>query len=283
MAKAAKKHTTAKKIGPAPDPILDLIAHARKRLDEYYLAIAAARKLREKVGDHNCGPAEVFGLGEYFGHGMFGNMKYHSLRQIEEGREFAERRVRKPLAENQKVLKRKRIRDEVRVKLRALIARDKFALRQIKEAADWLKSEWQRQEDRSGRLRVKSGYEKAAFNRTNAETAAILAVRALRDAKPRTLEGAAALIRFIADHHDPDGAGWVHYELDFSAALERASDVLKQKPANPAVEMLAAVRAEQGPPPGRSGGRGRRLQVTRRPDHPSSPPVRRRVFRVAGQ
>jgi hypothetical protein len=131
--------------------------------------------------------------------------------------------------------------------LLALIARDKFALHQIKEAADWLKAEWQRREDRSGRLRVKSGYEKAGTNRVIAESAAVRAVRALRDAKPRTMEGAAALIYFIADHQDRDGTGWVQHEIDFGAALKRAADVLKQKPssANPAVEMLAAVRAEQ--------------------------------------
>jgi hypothetical protein len=132
--------------------------------------------------------------------------------------------------------------------LLALIARDKFALHLIKEAADWLKAEWQRREDRAGRVRVKGGIEKAWTDRIIAEHAAVAAVRALRHAKPRTLEGAAALMRFIADFHDPDGSGWVHHELDFSAALQRASDVvLRQKPsaANPAVEMLAAVRVEQ--------------------------------------
>ena len=62
MAEAAKKHTTPKKTGPAPDPILDLIAHAYKRLDEFYLACEVTRKLRAKVGDHNCRSAQVFGL-----------------------------------------------------------------------------------------------------------------------------------------------------------------------------------------------------------------------------
>jgi hypothetical protein len=245
MAKATEKHITPKQTGPAPDPILDLISQARKRIDEWDLAGEVVRKLRAKLGEHNCRPAQVFGL-EYFGAGMFGNDHYHSLAQIDKGRKFAEGRVRKSLAETQETLKRKRISGEVRAKLLALIARDKFALHLIKEAADRIRAEWQRPEDRSGRLRVKSGLEKAWTRRVIAENAVLQAVRALRNAKPRTLEGAAALIRFIADHEDRDGIGWVHHEIDFGAALKLASDVvLKQKPSVSVVGMLAAVRAEQ--------------------------------------
>jgi hypothetical protein len=108
MPKATKKHTTAKQMRPAPDPIPGLISEARKRIDEWYLAGEVTRKLRAKLGDHNCRPAYVFGL-EYFGHGMFGNTQYHSLSQIDKGRKFAEGRVRKSLAETQKELKRKRL------------------------------------------------------------------------------------------------------------------------------------------------------------------------------
>jgi len=177
---------------------------------------------------------------------QFQRSRLGTLQQIDEGRKFAERSVRKPLADRQKELKGKRISDAGRTNLLALIARDKFALQQIKEAAAWLKAEWRRREDRSTRLRVKSGFEKAATNRVLADSAAVLAVRDLRNAKPRTVEGAAALIRFIADHYDRDGI--VEYEIDLGAALTRASDVLKRKPssANPAADLLAAVRAEQG-------------------------------------
>jgi hypothetical protein len=175
MAKAASKTITTKKPRIVPDPILDLISEARRRINEFDLAHGATRRLRQKIGEHNCGPAVVFGP-EYFAYVNFGT-EFHSVGQIDRGQKCAEIRLRKEIMGIQKELKRKRIGDVERVKYLAMIARDKLALHQIKEAADWLRAEWRRREVRSGTLRARSGFDRAAMRRIKASAAAVLAPR----------------------------------------------------------------------------------------------------------
>ena len=75
--------------------------------------------------------------------------------------------------------------------------------------------------------RQKTGFDKVNARKVAAERNAEIAVRAVCDAKPRTFEGAMALIKFIADAKNT--ADWIDVAdvTDLSAVLNRAYDALQ--------------------------------------------------------
>jgi hypothetical protein len=110
---------------------------------------------------------------------------------------------------------------------KANISRARLELGQLGEVSEWLKRELRRDMMSIIKLRQKTGFDKVDARKAAAEHNAEIAVRAVCDAKPRTLEGGMALIRFVDDAKKT--ADWIDVDdvTDVGAVLYRAFDALQ--------------------------------------------------------
>ena len=189
MAKATRKTTT-----PTPDPILKLVADANARFRERDAAWSASAKAEDNLGLLGDESAKVFGV-DYLG--PF-RASFTTAEQIDAN--FKGRRAAiKSLIDMQMAALGKKLSVRQRRAAQASLARARLELRHLKEVASFIKRELEREQRRLRKFRQVAEYEKAVTRRNKADQAALVTVRALSKAQPRTIEGAAALVKFIAD------------------------------------------------------------------------------------
>jgi hypothetical protein len=232
MAKAARKTITAsRKRAAVPDPILSLIDDAHQEIQEVRRASLALSKFLERLGDGPDVARKPPAIGPDHFRGLFYATHFYSNDQIDQARRAAASRLRTVIAGETRTMKRRGSSPDVVSDAKANAARARLELAQLGEASEWLKRELRRDIMSVIKLRQKTGFDKVNARKVAAEHNAEIAVRAVGEAKPRTFEGAVALIKFIADAKKT--ADWIDVAdvTDVSAVLYRAFDALRQNNA----------------------------------------------------
>jgi hypothetical protein len=105
---------------------------------------------------------------------------------------------------------------------------------QIPLAKAWAEREWRRERARLVRLWRSTGYTRAQFRQSSALIKALQAVGAFNKAKPRTIEGSVALLKFVADRVREDGITWMsdtkaEVSAPLYSALERLNTIATKR------------------------------------------------------
>jgi hypothetical protein len=220
MPKAKTKHTTAKKT----DPMLGLIDTARRRIHDLCQAVDAHAKLEDKLGV-TISMRTALVIGPRWFDQLFNRSYFYNIKEIDDAQTAATTRLRAVIADETKKLKGKaKLSASEEHTSRTGIARAKFEMTQIAPAVEWLKREYQSDRAMLDRASRKSGYAKTRNAEIAAEVDALLAVRALSKVKPATIDGAIALVKFVADANKA-GDSWhveIDGELDLGEALHQA-------------------------------------------------------------
>jgi|SRR5579863_6350483 len=224
MPKAAKKHTTTKKTGTAPDPILKLIATAEDRIVDFRNAHAKYAAIRQKIGESNSTYPEIRGPDDIFRR-LFSTLSFRSIAEIEYASKRAASAWRRIIRKESGLIRSGNLSAaQVRV-ARSNIAEAKIRLAEIPVARTWAIREWRREMARLRRCWRSSGFDKARARRSAALFKKLAAVRAVHKAKPQTVEGCVALLKFVADSSMRDLGS--DPEREVKAPLYRIRDALK--------------------------------------------------------
>jgi hypothetical protein len=226
MAKAARVLSTPRRTASSPDPILKMIADADLSLARLRRATDEQQTIRGKIGDENTRYPTIEGPLAF--HRLFTTYTFESVGEFERNCRTATAGQRRVIKDATKSLKSGKL-DAYQQKIaQRNIIQAKAELVQIPLLRAWGTREWRREKLRLERLWRSSGYDKARDRIGVAHMAAYDAVSAVVEAKPRTVEGCLALMKFVADRTMRENLILrLDTESDVSAPLYRAHDILK--------------------------------------------------------